>query len=851
MNLHQVVLCLGALLMASGLRGQSYSSSLTCNTGTIVDGALHGSGTSFADFDGDGWPDLTMGYYEDIRCYRNVEGVCELFEIDLDLQSDVKLPTWVDFDNDGDRDLFITQRQGPDRLFENDGDFNFTDITVEAGFSNFPAPSFGSSWADYDRDGDLDVYICHFVSVVQPDDDFYELYFNNLYRNNGDGTFTEVTDEAGVSDGISLSFQSAWFDYNRDGWPDLYVINDLEDPNRLYHNNGDGSFTEVGEESNSATAITDAMSATVGDFNNDGWEDIFITAVAIQNCVLLLNQQDGTFTDIATEAGVDLDKLCWGANWLDADLDGDLDLYVCENFYESPGLPNVLMRNNGDSTFTDISTVLQLDFQDSYSVSSADWNLDGTPDLLVSNLAPQVNNLWKGQTQSGTWIALDPVGSVSNIEGVGVEIEVWANGIYQYRMNRMGENYLSQDGDAEMFGLANAASIDSLRLTWPSGIVDFWEEVAVNQHWQVVEGASQLAEIVTSDLSACAGDSLTLTCNCPGASVWSTGEAGDAITVEESGWYLVTSTNASGVESQDSVYAEFITPLAVELEIQEALCYGESGSASIVNPEFIQTIDWQGSDPDSLLQGEYPLTWTDINGCDQDSILVVNAPDSLGIQLEVTDVLCHGDATGTVSLSPFGGSPDYSIEAPEGFPNALSAGQYSIAVSDANGCQVDSSFSISQPDALAVGLEWFCTGDSIVAAAFASGGTLPYAPIEWSDGSVGNELSAEWMGDDYFAIAVDANQCEALSETIWCEVSVFDFEAPSLRMVPNPSSEKVWILGLKRPLPYRIYDASGLCLKTGIVQSGLPISVQDLSPGLYTVLVGSRTFRLVREGMLD
>ena len=229
----------------------------------------YGGGVSFADFNNDGWDDLTYATEEGSEIYflKNNEGTFSYITINgISNTFKTKQVLWVDYDNDGDKDFFVTGLEGVNKFYRNDGDMNFTDISSTIGIFQTDFFTYGASFGDIDNDGDLDL----FISNRSPDD------HNYLYRNDS-GTYVDITNTSGISLEGQLSFCSIFFDYDKDGLQDIYVSNDKEENiNRLYRNLGDGVFQDVSLTSNAGINIS-AMTTTLGDYNNDGWFDIYIT----------------------------------------------------------------------------------------------------------------------------------------------------------------------------------------------------------------------------------------------------------------------------------------------------------------------------------------------------------------------------------------------------------------------------------------------------------------------------------------------------------------------------------------------------------------------------------------------
>ncbi|NNL82486.1 MAG: T9SS type A sorting domain-containing protein [Winogradskyella sp.] len=447
-----------------------------------------GNGVSFYDYDMDGLDDITLttDANDGLRFYKNIGGFFVQQTINIpDLNYQTKQVNWVDIDNDGDKDLFATSNTNGNRLFRNDGNLNFTDITVAAGLPTSNLMTYGASWGDYNNDGFLDVFISNRDATVNTSNPNY------LFKNNGNGTFTDVSVIAGIDREKHLSFCSAFIDFNNDGWQDIYISNDkLIHRNQLYKNNGDGTFTEFGAASNSDVLI-DAMTVTVGDYNADGWFDIYITNLG--RSVFLKNNGDETFTDVATETGTEFDSIGWGAIFLDADNDTDLDLYVSSSAYNSDTyISSAFYENKGDGIYQ-IPANAGFENDDSYSHCNAigDINNDGLVDFVVTNTHNQNVFLWQNQnTSNNNWLKVKLEGTTSNRDGIGSVIEISVNGQKQYGYTLCGEGYLSQNSGYEFFGLGQSTVVDYIKVTWLSGIEDVYFNVPGNQVFNVLEGSS-------------------------------------------------------------------------------------------------------------------------------------------------------------------------------------------------------------------------------------------------------------------------------------------------------------------------------------------------------------------------
>lgn len=453
-----------------------------------------GNGVSFYDYNGDGWDDITINTQdgEGLRFFKNVNGsFVEEFLGTNAITYQTKQTNWVDFDNDGDQDLFVTSDTNGLKLFENTGNLVLQDITVAAGFPTINMDSYGSSWGDYNNDGFLDVFVSNRTSLIG----------NKLYRNNGDGTFIDVSLTAGIDSVGHGSFCSAFFDFNNDGFQDIYISNDKPiNPNILYKNNGDGTFSDVSVSSGTNIAI-DAMSVTIDDYNRDGWQDIYITNGPNGN-VLYKNNGDETFTDLAIISGTVYNSIGWGASFFDADNDKDLDLYVCGEFDQSQTnfLNAAFYLNNDDGTFNLNNSSFVGDNRASYSGAVGDINNDGYPEIVVTNSNDEDIFVWANNTpQTNNWLKINLQGIQSSRDGIGAKIEIAINGDKQYRYVHCGEGYLAQNSGSEIFGLGTSTVIDYVKVKWLSGIEDEHFNVSVNQTINIVEGSDILSTIDFSE----------------------------------------------------------------------------------------------------------------------------------------------------------------------------------------------------------------------------------------------------------------------------------------------------------------------------------------------------------------
>jgi len=472
----------------------------------------YGGGVSFADFNNDGWDDITYASEDGAQVYffKNNNGVFNLVTLNgISNTYKTKQVIWIDYDNDGDKDLFATAIEGINQFYRNDGDMSFTNISSTIGFFQTDLFTYGASFGDIDNDGDLDAFISNRTNTE-------ENQRNYLYRND-EGIYIDITQSSGIpiqdedgNENSQLSFCTIFFDYNKDGFQDIYLANDkIDNINRLYKNLGDGTFEDVSVASGSGIAVN-AMTTTLGDYNNDGWFDIYITntqsSQAGNGNVLLMNNADGTFTNVAEETGTTFNSFAWGAVFLDADNDTLLDLYVSGGFDGSIGsfLSAAFYHQQNDGTFVIPQNIgFENDTRKSYSNAIGDINNDGKPDIIVCNDIEN-NFLWENKTvNENNWLKVKLEGVISNRDGIGNTIEISIDGQSQYRYTLAGEGYLSQNSFYEFFGTGTATEIDYIKVTWTAtGIIETITNIDVNQAIIIKEGSGILSntDIQTDNL---------------------------------------------------------------------------------------------------------------------------------------------------------------------------------------------------------------------------------------------------------------------------------------------------------------------------------------------------------------
>ncbi len=461
-----------------------------------------GSGLAFADLDNDGDPDLVVlgravgGAGSNIGLYEN-DGrgsfTSRVAGSGMPMRNEASGVTAADFDADGDLDIHISCFLEAHCLMRNDGDFVFTDVTAAMGVSDVGAGQ-GGGWGDFDGDTWLDLYMANRTGTNLPTPPFPPSEIENrLWRNNGGAGFTDVARALGVDSDDDRSFQGSFFDYDRDGDPDLYLANDkgasssCQYRNRLWRNDR-GQFVDISAASGTDGCI-DAMSVTLGDFDGNRFQDIYVTNIPAGN-PLYLNDGNGlTFTESSVLAGVAEFQVGWGAVFFDYDNDTHMDLFLC-NMSE----PDRLFDYNGTWPVTDVGQALGVagpaDDSETFCVAVADIDNDGDLDFAVSGrrgptpgstsrLRLYINH----EGERHNWAKFRVIGIGANTWGVGANVDVRTGGDWRIREVIAGSAFKSQDDLVLHFGLGAAAAMDEIRVRWPGTTQRTLRNFAANRTW--------------------------------------------------------------------------------------------------------------------------------------------------------------------------------------------------------------------------------------------------------------------------------------------------------------------------------------------------------------------------------
>jgi len=485
-----------------------------------------GSGVAWIDYDNDGFPDLYFvngaAGSSNALYHNNKDGTFKDVTEQAGVPGKGGYKTGVavgDYDNNGYLDLYVTAL-GPNLLYKNNGDGTFSDVTAAAGVAGGPNEwSTSTGFFDFDRDGDLDLYVVNYLDIRPGDNpycglqkDGYRMYCNptifdgvpdRLFRNDGNGTFTDVSQQAGIANPAGKGLGVTFCDFDRDGDTDVYVANDLV-RNFLYRNNGDGTFLDVaygagvGFDPNGKPQA--GMGVDCGDVDGNGLPDLFVTNFSEELNTLYENRGNGIFEDVSTKAGLASGylPLGFGTKLYDVDNDGDLDIHVTNGHV----IDNVklyhptftyaqkdLLYENVGGKFRDVSArsgpALQAE-RVGRGLAVADFDNDGHLDVVITSVGrPPV--LLRNQGLAGNWIAIRAKGTKSNGFGLGATVQVETSDRVQIREINNVASYLSSSDTRLHVGLGSAKIIQRIEVLWPSGTKQMLKDVAVNQVLTVKE----------------------------------------------------------------------------------------------------------------------------------------------------------------------------------------------------------------------------------------------------------------------------------------------------------------------------------------------------------------------------
>ncbi|GIV60179.1 MAG: hypothetical protein KatS3mg043_1268 [Rhodothermaceae bacterium] len=468
---------LGFVLLGTGAAGgQAITFTVLSETAGLA--PVTGYGVAVTDYDGDGWEDLlvtTAG--GSVKLFRN-EGNLTFSDrtVDAGLGPGGRyfVPLWGDVNNDGHPDLFLGRKsEGINRLFRNNGDGTFTDVTETAGIAP-EADVAAATFGDFDGDGYIDL----FLAVDRAPD--------LLYRNRsdlGDIRFEDVTGRAGVAGPPSVAMQATWIDYNHDTRPDLFAVHDGNVESRLYVNEGFLPLRNVARETGIAdVGAGNSMGIAWGDFDGDGWEDAYVTRIGRGG---LYRNNHGTFEEVAVARGADRNGMSWGVVFADLDNDGDLDLFIVNTSGYDESKSFLYVNENGH--FTDRAAAAGAALHlDAYGLATGDFDRDGRLDLVIG-AGEGLRLLHNTTVPAGHHLTVRLEGRTTNRMALGTRIEVVAGGRTHVRTVSGGDSFCSQSSPTLHIGLGPATRVDTLRIFWRSDLVQTETNLNVDAHYTFIE----------------------------------------------------------------------------------------------------------------------------------------------------------------------------------------------------------------------------------------------------------------------------------------------------------------------------------------------------------------------------
>jgi enediyne biosynthesis protein E4 len=495
-----------------------------------------GSGVCFLDYDNDGWQDIFLVHSMDWPGHKSGNSFPALYHnnhdgtfTDVTQQAGLAVETYglgcavADYDNDGFDDIYLTT-VGSNHLFRNLGNGKFADVTAKAGVAD-PGFSASAVWFDYDNDGKLDLFVTHYITWSVETDQYCSLDNKNksyctpqtykgesstLFHNKGDGTFENVTQRAGLYDPTSKALGVALLDYDNDGWLDLFVTNDTE-PNKLYRNNHNGTFTDVavlaGVAFSESGRVRAGMGTDAGDYDLSGRQSLLIGNFTNESMALYRNDGSGLFTDEAPASGLGQmtnQSLTFGAFFFDYDLDGLLDVFAANGHVSDDisvvqptvkyAQPPGVYRNKGNNKFEDVSAKLGRALQKAIvarGAAYADFDNDGDLDLVITANNGPARLLRNDNANQNDMLRAKLIGTKSNRDAIGAKVTLKTNkGARHFAMVKTGSSYLSQSELPLTFGLGRPedGKTASLEIVWPSGRKDSFSGIQPNQMITITEG---------------------------------------------------------------------------------------------------------------------------------------------------------------------------------------------------------------------------------------------------------------------------------------------------------------------------------------------------------------------------
>ena len=710
-----------------------------------------GNGVSFFDVDEDGWDDVTVCVAgAPTRFYKNNSGYFELHTVFFNDQES-KACIWLDIDEDGDNDLFVSRFNASDQLYLNQGNLVFGDVS--SNISNLHSEgdfSWGASFGDYTRDGFLDICVGNYGTAGAA---------NVIGKNTGQSSFQAKSIPPATTT-LRTSFQPIWLDLNQDLFQDLFTINDHYQGNEYYTH----STLDVFEDKSIISGLnipSSSMSNSWCDYDRDGDMDLYITNTMEGNR-LMVNDGENVFSDHASAEGVVLNVWSWSALWLDADNDGWNDLHVAsKDLVNTFAENNLFFKNNQGSLESQGATGLSGLPYGAYSSAKGDFNNDGKIDVvmltemntnykLFQNTTATANNFFKFRLN----------GRLSNRNGVGTHYVYWVNGVKDVGYTYCGEGYLTQNSQNINLGLGSASAIDSLKLFWISGVEDVYYNLPANTFQIFTEGETKPVIEASKDEICQNGDSIILSILDWPVVMWENGSFNPTRTITSAGNYTAIVSTGFGHSLTLSKQILNAQVPSITTEIIHPTCAGTVNGEIHCNwMSLSDTITYHSL---NLSPGTYNLSIPYGEDCITTLSVDLIDPLPLDILVSPSSVSCFGEASGLIEFEITGGVAPYDMGEGNSFVlSDLVAGEYAGIVTDANGCESSWNAMVDEPSPLVLTAitEMPSAGNdgSIVLTVEGGAGNYSY---DWSNGNLTAE-NLNLQDGEYFVTVTDGNGCVA------------------------------------------------------------------------------------------
>ena len=828
------------LLLVSNLANAQVFIDITESQGIAALNAstLYGTGSSCFDVNEDGWDDLTLCIAGGAtRLYMNNQGVFQLHTAFENIY-DAKTCLWGDYDEDGDNDLFIIKRDGASQLFVQTDSLVFSNQSALLGFPYNPTyHSFGAALGDYNRDSYLDLYVANYSTAAVGG------IKSRFFTNSQNGSFS-----SNLHGHNRNHFQPVFLDLYRDLYQDIYVIVDFRVGSEYFLQDTNGVFTDY--TLNGVFGLggpIDAMTNSWCDYDNDSDLDIYIANTPTNGNFLMENDGTNNFSNVAPSVGAALYKWSWSSLWLDLENDGWNDLIVDERhvnpFFLNEFGNHVLRNSQGSFTLDETTGISNLPYG-YFTSSKGDFNNDGLYDLYLGAETGQQSRVFQNSTvTSNNYVKCRLKGRLSNHNGVGTHIDYYLNGEHRVHYTQLGENYLCQNSQNYIFGLGENTQIDSLKLSWISGVEDTYYNIPANTTHVFVEGETR-PQIQASKSSLCpnGNDSLQLSISGWPNHTWDNGSTAESIWVTTPGVYSVTVGTGYGHTLELSYDVQMASLDNFVTSSMPVMCAGDSAGFIEVTNIITGATVFELND---IPSGNYNAPIALFEGCVVDQNVFIEEPLPFYVTVDSVMNTCFGQANGTAVVHAFGGVGPYPVFDDFGAMhyNDLPAGTYSESISDANGCLSTYSFTVAEIPQAVIEItspSWVCENEMLTFEASVSGVGSNYF---WDVLSPGALLGA----GSYITAVIDSSQCVT---TVSFQIE----EIPLPIVTGNISSESALGLGsialdvVGNNSPYTATWQSGFVglNYTGLSQGSYSVSVSD-SLGCSVDTVFTLVFDFVEE----